>query len=253
MNKIYKIFFFSYYQIRSRYRRTMAGFIWVIANPIITFVVQALIFKSILKFDLANYPLFLLTGLIPWFFISQSLQSTPGCLIGSRELLLGFRISPIVIIGANVVDQFLSFITAFALIILYLVCSGMMDLTLAGGLLLFPSIFLLTCFVFLCTTIVSFWHVFYRDAQFVVQFLMNLAFYVTPIFYSRDLVEQKYQWIISVNFFVPFISMFQNSLYKVDFSLWLQSFVSSLAVVSVLAVMTYLSFRQKMKDFYINV
>lgn len=253
MAEIYKIFFFSYYQMRSRYRRTIAGFIWVTANPIITFIVQALIFKSILKFNMDDYPLFLLTGLIPWFFISQSLQNITSCLLTSREVLLGFKISPVVIIGAHIVDQFLSFLTAFAVISLYLVWIGTMDLTLGGGLLIIPSVLLLCSFVFLATTLVSFWHVFYRDVQFVVQFLMNLAFYVTPIFYSRDLVEQKYQWLISINFFVPFVSMFQNSLYRLNYELWFESFISAFGIVILLSIMVYLSFKNKMKDFYINV
>ena len=58
--------------MKSRYRRTFAGFIWVIMNPILVFLIQNFVFRNILNIKIDHYVLFLLGGLLPWIFISQT-------------------------------------------------------------------------------------------------------------------------------------------------------------------------------------
>lgn len=237
----------------SRYRRALAGFFWVIANPILTFVVQSLIFKSILKLEITNYPLFLLAGLMPWFFISQSLYVVTNSLVNSREVLLGFKIHPVVIVSSQVLDQFLSFLAAFLLTSLVVLKFNLSDTTLLQtGMTLF-NILVLCTFSLLVTNLLAFWHVFYRDVQFIVQFIMNLAFYLTPVFYPRDFLSEKYQWIISLNIFYPFIKIFQDSMYALNFESWTFYLLQCFLILFSLALIVYLSYKIKMKDFYINV
>jgi ABC-type polysaccharide/polyol phosphate export permease len=237
----------------ARYRRALAGFFWVIANPILTFVIQSLVFKSILKVEIYNYPTFLLAGLMPWFFISQSLYVVTNCLVNSREVLLGFKIHPIIIVSSQVLDQFVSFLAAFLLTALILLKYDFSNLIFLKLGMVFVSTFILCIFVLLITNLVAFWHVFYRDVQFIVQFIMNLAFYLTPIFYPRDILPQKYQWIISLNIFYPFIKMYQDSMYSLNVSSWTANLYICLMTIGSLVLLIHLSYKIKMKDFYINV
>ena len=156
--------------MRARYRKTWAGFIWVIASPVITFIVQAFIFKSILKLNISEYPFYLLTGLMPWFFISQSFNATTSCLVNARELLLGVRVNPLTIVGTQILDQFFNFLVVFFLILTFLFFTSSLNLNIVKILLLVPSVIMLFAFVFFSVFVLSFWHVFYRDIQFVVQF-----------------------------------------------------------------------------------
>ncbi len=251
--KIRLILVLAYFHMRSRYRKTWAGFIWVIASPILTFIVQALIFKSILKITIQDYPFFLLTGLMPWFFISQSFNSITSCLVNSRDMLLGVKIHPILIVGTQVIDQFFNFLVAFAVILVALFLSHSLDLSAAKILLILPSVLILFLFVFSSVSLLAFWHAFYRDIQFIVQFLMNLTFFITPIFYSGDLIAPKYQWIISINPFTPFVKIFQNSLYNYNLNEWLINFSKALVIVLIVFILTSLSYLKKQKEFYINV
>jgi ABC-type polysaccharide/polyol phosphate export permease len=108
-------------------------------------------------------------------------------------------------------------------------------------------------FVFLSVFVLSFWHVFYRDIQFVVQFVMNLAFFVTPIFYSISFVSEKYQWLFKFNIFIPFIRMFHDSLYSLNLNMWLVDFAQSAFIVIALAIIAVVSFKKKIREFYTYV
>lgn len=251
MIELKKAYYLTYFQMRARYRKTLAGFFWVIANPIVTFFVQALIFKHILKIEIPNYSLFLLSGLLPWFFINQSLNTSSSVLVNSRELLLSLKIHPLTIVGAQVFDQFINFIAAFLILVLF-------QLKFIEGVSLVPLLVLVNlitilAFTFSVCTLVSFWHVFYRDIQFVVQFIMGIIYFVTPIFYPRSLIPEQYQWIIELNPFYPFIQLFQTSLFQFDLDLWCMSFVKCLLIIGLIALASKMSLKFKMRDFYINV
>lgn len=236
----------------SRYRRAWAGFLWVIANPILTFTIQALIFKNILKIELENYPAFLVSGLLPWFFISQSLYVVTNALVTSREVLLGFKIHPFTIISSQVLDQFVSFSVAFLLIGSFTIKFGVHEPFLLKMILVLMSTITLCLFTVFITNLVAFWHVFYRDIQFIVQFAMNLAFYLTPIFYEAKSLG-PYQWILKFNFFYPFIQLYQSSLYTYNLTQWGHSFSLCAMTTSIVALLLHLSYRIKMKEFYIHV
>lgn len=239
--------------MRSRYRKTFAGFLWVIANPIINFCVQALVFQAVLKVNITHYPVFLVSGLMPWFFISQSVTSHASCLVNARELLLGFKLNPLTVVCSQVLDNFVNFLCSTFIVMLGILLVNHLSLSFLQLFIFFLNSLLLFGFVFLLTTIVSIFHVFYRDVQFVCSFLMNITFFTTPIFYLPESIPHEFQWIFKINFFYPFIRIFQSSLYELNLNSWGESFIISLGVVTLMGALVWISLKNKMKDFYINV
>lgn len=89
-------------------------------------------------------------------------------------------------------------------------------------LLFFVNSLVLLPFVFIITGIVSFLHVFYRDVQFVVSFIMNIAFFLTPIFYTINYIDPEYQWIFNLNIFLSnsLVALFQDSFHVLNLKAW---------------------------------
>ncbi len=239
--------------MRSRYRKTIIGFFWVIAGPILTFLVQSIIFKEIFHLNISNYPLFLLSGLLPWFFINQTLNSVTSCLVLSRDVLLAFKINPLIIVSAQVIDQFVSFLAAFFFIFIVTFTLSHDFFSILQIVILILNFLCLLYFVLALTNLLSFWHVFYRDVVFVTQFLMGLIFYLTPIFYTRDFFPIKYSWILNLNFFIPYIRIFQDSIYQWNIVSWVTNFIYSMMINIFITLLIYLSYKNKIKVFYINV
>src|SRR3954465_5069767 len=102
--------------LKSRYRRTIAGFLWVVLNPLIQFGVQSAIFRHVLKIQVNNYLIFLLSGLLPWIFITQSMDMCTSLFVTSGNVLKSFRLNPLVLLTAQLLDNLLNFLAAFLII-----------------------------------------------------------------------------------------------------------------------------------------
>ncbi len=254
INFLKQVYIMTNGQIKSRYRKTWAGFIWVISAPIVTYLVQSFIFQELFKFNIPQYPLYLMSGLLPWLFISQSVISHTSTLVVSRDVLLAFKLNPFVIVVSQVLDQFINFLVVF--IILFIV-------TLPSNLGLNEFVFkfffiiinfvIIFAFVSLLIFLLSFWHAFYRDIGFVMQFILGLMFYLTPIFYMPESFPQQFEFLLKLNIFLPFIKIFQYTLYDWSYALWAQNALLSLGYTLILGFLSYISFLRKKQDFYINV
>lgn len=200
-------------QIKSRYRNTFAGFIWVVLNPMLTFVVQAIIFKNILKIELQNYYIFLMSGIIPWIFLTNSISMSTNVIISNRQVLMSFTVSPWIFVLAQVFDNFINFLAAYLFLIGIFTPSLLLSINFLISLIFVSVIFF--CFVFFLCYILSVINVFFRDTQFVVSFAINLAYFVTPVFYPKSLLPLHLHYLIDLNIFyyaiLPFQIIFNNA------------------------------------------
>lgn len=233
--------------IKSRYRKTWAGFLWVILNPIMMFGVQSLVFRKFLKIDIPDYFLFLLGGLLPWIFFTQTVQMGTPVFVVQSQLLRSFKINHWVVLGSQVLDGFVNFIASFILIMLpfYL----MSDKNVLW-LLILPLAFIpLLIGTLSITVIMSVLNVFYRDINFVMGFIFSLLFFLTPIFYPREFVPPEYQWMITMNPIIYLIEPFRTIIHSGGaniISIMLQSF--GVAIGSTLLAMVV--WKRKKNEFY---
>jgi lipopolysaccharide transport system permease protein len=197
--------------LKVRYRKTVAGFLWVVLNPIILFGIQGLVFRKFLRLDVPNYGLFLLTGLLPWIFIAQTLEMCTSIFVTSGRLLKSYPVSPLVYLAAQVADCLINFACAFLLV---LVPVWLRNPGEPAGLLLLPLAFIPLLvgtlgFAWLLATA----QVFLRDTRFLVSFALGVAFFLTPVLYPAGFVPPQLAWIVWVNPFYKLIAPFRSALY----------------------------------------
>ena len=240
MNLIFRtIFYMTFAQMKARYRNTFAGFIWVILNPILMFAVHALIFKVILKIELENYPLFLLSGLIPWIFITSTLNMSINTLVARRELLQSFNVNPFILISSEVIDNAINFIATFALLMVYIIVFGS-GIPLTAFWLIIPFILLITSLFFI-VSFVAILQVFMRDSLYINQFINSIMYFLTPIFYPITLIPEQYRWLVEINPYYILIKPFQICLYNFEYTSFMYSIlnISLLAIAFCILLLTY--------------
>jgi lipopolysaccharide transport system permease protein len=234
--------------LKSRYRKTWAGFLWVILNPILMLGAQSLVFKKFMKIMIPNYFLFLLGGLLPWIFFTTTVQMGTPIFVVQSQLLRSFKINHWVVLCAQVLDGFINFLASFILIGLpvYLTLGESSFLWL---LLLPIALIPLLVGTISVTVILSVLNVFYRDINFVMGFIFSLLFFLTPIFYPREFVPANFQWMININPIIYFIEPFRVIIHKggagVTPILLLSFLMSGLMVL--LAVLIW---KRKKNEFY---
>lgn len=237
-------------QIKSRYRKTLAGFLWVTMNPVLTFSVQALIFHHILRIQIDRYYIYLLSGVLPWIFITSSIGMTVPIFVTQRSTLTAFQIKPWVLVLSTVLDNFINYLISYLILGLFIEPSaflGFISLTLFT-----LNSFILLCFTFFICLGLATLHVLFRDTQFVTQFVINLAYFVTPIFYPASLVPENFRFIIDLNLFYYFIKPFQNLLWNFDFSVYLSYLLQAFAALGVCIFLTFILWRKNRNALYLK-
>ena len=128
------------------------------------------------------------------------------------------------------------------------------DLSLLAGSKI-PAFLLMTLVLFITAFFLSFliatMNVFLRDIQFILSFAINLAFFITPIFYPKELIPSHLQWLITYNPFYILIKPFQDIFTNYD--VFLQDFALATALVTAVTLTTLIVWRRKKNDIYFNL
>ena len=237
--------------LKSRYRRTVAGFLWVLINPLVLFGVQSFIFSRVLKIETPNFPIFLLSGLIPWIFISQSCEMVTPVLTNSSQMIRAFPAHPLVYVASQLFDNALNFFLTF--LILLIPALAVSD-HFSHGLwfTIFPVITLVFGVLGL-TTLLAITQVFFRDTRFVISFALSVFFFLTPIFYPPSQLPENLQPLVRLNLFYVLIEPIRISIYAFQWQEFLFSWVRQLLVSAGLLAIAYFLWNKKSRKIYFNL
>ena len=185
---------------RQRYLGSYLGILWAFIQPAISIFIFWFVFEVGFKSKpVDNFPfiLWLICGMFPWFFISDSISSAANSIIESSFLVkkVVFRVEllPMVkIMSALVVHAFFVFVL-FAMFLAYGYGVSIYNLQM------FYYLFAMICLSLGISWLTSALTVFLRDIGQFVTMLLQLGFWGTPIFWSLKMIPQPYQVFLKLN------------------------------------------------------
>ena len=187
----------SWNEVRRRYKRTMLGPMWVTVSLVIFAVVLSFVWAGLWKMQVTEFLPFLLSGLLPWTMISAAIGESCVAFIANEGLMRSrqFPYSTLVyvVLARNVVilgHNLLGFVPVAALCG---VAFGWATLLLLPGLAL-----VLLNIAWICL-VVAIFCLRFRDFQPLVASLLQIAMFVTPIFWSADQLQGKRAVIVDAN------------------------------------------------------
>jgi lipopolysaccharide transport system permease protein len=189
-------------EIRIRYKNYLLGYVWSVANPLAFALVFYVAFHMIMKVPIENYALFLITGLFPWQWFSNSITVAPSTFLGNASLIKKIMFPRSVLVLAVVLHDGAHFVfslpvTAF-FILLY---GGYPSPAWLWGVPLLLVIQLMMTFglaLFVATV-----NLFFRDIERLVSVFMTFIFYFTPVLYSEKMIPEQYLPLIKYHPFAP--------------------------------------------------
>jgi lipopolysaccharide transport system permease protein len=224
--------------LKVRYKRSVLGMGWTLLNPLLQMVVYTLVFSTIMRVGVPGFPVFLLSGLLPWTLLSVSIMGSAHCLLNNQGLIRKVAVPqlvyPLAIVASKLVDLLLS-----------LVPFTVMAIALgrppnASWLYLLPALVLVTTLSVGMSLLFSSLTVFYRDMRHLLDIFMQVWFYLTPVLYPLEFLEKvPYPWMRTVllaNPATPVIRCFQRPLYEGQAPSLLHLGSAALSSVLVLAV-----------------
>lgn len=182
-------------ELKARYRGSVLGFLWTFLNPTLLMLVYALIFGVFMKQGMPNYTYFMFVGLLPWLWFSNTLGGGASTISDRRDLLTKVRFPAQVLPAAVVATNFVNYVLALPLMLGLGAFCGVLPTvhTLAFPLVIAAQMIFTIALLF----IVSALNVAFRDLQHIVNNILTLTFFATPIVYPVSTIEQAHapQWV----------------------------------------------------------
>jgi lipopolysaccharide transport system permease protein len=175
--------------LKVRYRHSVLGILWSLLNPLLMMLVFTLVFTVLMPAHaIPNFAVFVLSGLLPWNFFQGAVMGAASQVIGSGHLIKKVYFPREVLPLSSVLSNLVNFALGMIPLFLFLMISGIgitRHIVWLPLILLIQVIFTLGLGFFLST-----FSVFYRDTLMVLDVLLLGWFFLTPIFYPMEMVQQ---------------------------------------------------------------
>lgn len=233
-------------EIRGKYKGSFLGILWSFINPLLTVLVYAIVFPYILRVQEENYLIFLIVGVIPWnFFITVISQGTTTVVNNGNIIKKVFFPREILPISVGV-SALINFFISCIIIVAFCIGSG---IGIHKYIILLPIIAIIQFMFSLGITFaLSAVNVYVRDTEYIVNFIVTLLFYATPVIYSASMFQGKIATLLNLNPMTHIIEAYRSILYYLkwpDFT--------KLGIVAIISfgvmVLGYLIFRKLEKGF----
>ncbi|MBQ2658428.1 MAG: ABC transporter permease [Erysipelotrichaceae bacterium] len=195
---------------KSKYKRSVLGVFWSFLNPLLTMIVQFLVFSTFFKADTKNYPVYLLSGVVCFNFFKETTDMCLSSISGNANLINKVYIPKYIFPMAKTMSSTINL--GISLIPLLLV-SLLMGVTFHKSLLL--MFYFLACLIVFSLgfgLLLSAFMVFFRDIQFLWGVIVQIWQYATPIFYPAEIVPDRFRFIIRLNPLYHFIGNLRKCL-----------------------------------------
>ena len=185
--------------LRLRYRQTLFGVAWAVLQPLIAMGIFTGIFGSLTSIpsDGLPYPVFVLAGLVVWFFLLTAVSAAAESLIEHRDLVTRVwfprMLAPVAAVLAAGLDLLISLVLLAVAMIAYGVAPGLQLLTLPVWILV-ALLLALAAGVWLCAA-----NVLYRDVRYALAFLLQVWLFASPVVFPSSLVHGAWQLLFYLN------------------------------------------------------
>lgn len=192
----------------ARYRKSVLGVLWSLLNPLLIMLVMTLVFSYMFRFQIENFPVYLLSGQMIYGFFNESTTLAMGSVIGNEGIIKKVYVPKYIFPLARVLSSLVNLLFSFIAFLLVFTITGVpFRLTM----LLFP-LPILYAFVFSLgiAMLMSSLAVFFRDLTYLYGVMTLLLMYLTPIFYPVEFLPEFMIPIIGFNPIYHFVDYFRD-------------------------------------------
>jgi len=214
-------------ELKARYRGSVLGFLWSLANPLLLLAVYSFVFGVLFKPARSQgigdgpYALFIVSGLFPWVWLSTSTLEGSMSLIANsgliRKAVFPAEVLPMVVVLSNLVHLLL----AMPVVLAAMLATWLLTHAVGGAaVVMLPLVILLQLPMIAGLALgASALTVHFKDVRDMLANLLTLLFFLTPILYSIDFFTGQSRmmllmaWVVRLNPFTPFTRAYQDVLF----------------------------------------
>ncbi|HVP28113.1 MAG TPA: ABC transporter permease [Myxococcota bacterium] len=223
-------------ELELRYRGTSLGVLWSLANPLAFALVLHVAFRVVYRVPIAHYPVFILSALFPWQWLTTSIGAAPLLFFSNAPLLKKLRFPTSSLCLAVVLGDLVHFLATLPVLVALVLITGGGGLSarwLVGIPLLVAVQATLTLGIVL---VLASANVFFRDLDPLVRVVMSLLFYLTPVVYPVTLLPESLHFTLYLNPFAPLMVAWRSLVLEGAISPWIGVAAAQAALALTLAL-----------------
>lgn len=184
-------------EVKRKYARSYLGIVWSVLNPLMSMAVLSMIFSTMFKRSIENFPIYYLTGSIFWNLFSSATNSAMTALVDNKSLLMKVKLSKQTFVIARMLTALTNFgYTCVAYVFMLIIFRVRPN----PYMLLFPIVVVFTMlFSAGIGFMLSVLYIFFADIKYLYSVLLTLWMYLSAVFYPIDRLSPAMQWVIRKN------------------------------------------------------
>jgi lipopolysaccharide transport system permease protein len=249
----------SWRDVAVRYKQTYIGVAWAVLRPALTTLVFTVVFSKIAKLPAppgVPYALLVMAANLPWQFFATAMGEASNSLISNSNLISKVYFPRLIVPAGSVITSFVDFLITLGLMALLMLWYAFAP----DVRLLALPLFMLLAFgasfgigLWLCALNVK-----YRDFRYIVPFIVQFGFFLSPVGYLTTRVPAIWHWhgldiparlLYSLNPMVGVIDGFRWCLLRGQSPIELSSLLASILITAVLCTSGIWYFRKMERTF----
>lgn len=194
--------------IKIKYRRSVLGVLWTLLNPLCMMIILSVVFSSIFKFDIENFPLYVLSGQVIFNFFNDSTSTAMTSIVQNAPLIKKVYVPKYLFVLSRIFSSFINLLAAFSALILVMVATRVelhWTVILSVVPLLFLVMFSLGVGLLLSALTVKF-----RDIMHLYSVFTTALMYLMPVIYPISMLPSTIKKIVLLNPLTNILQMFRS-------------------------------------------
>lgn len=196
--------------IKIKYRKSVLGVLWTLLNPLLMMIVLTIVFSNLFKFDIENYPIYLLSGQLIFNFYNESTSNAMSAILGNSSLIKKIYVPKYLFVLSRILSSVVNLSASFLALILLMVAMRV-EFHWTIILFIFPVI-LLVIFSLGVSLLLAALVVKFRDIIHLYSVFTTALLYLTPVIYSITFLPEKIRMIVMLNPITNYVIMFRDAM-----------------------------------------
>ena len=197
--------------IKIKYRRSVLGVLWTLLNPLCMMVILSIVFSSIFKFDIENFPLYVLSGQVIFNFFNDATTNSMTAILNNASLIKKVYVPKYLFVFSRVVSSFINLMASFsALLIMMIVFRVELHWEM---ILSFIPLTMLVGFSLGIGLVLAALTVRFRDIMHLYAVFTTGLMYLTPVIYPMSILTETIEKIVMLNPITNYLIMFRDVIF----------------------------------------
>jgi len=236
--------------VKIKYRSSVLGVLWTLLNPLLMMTVLSIVFSNLFRFDIDNFPLYLLSGQVIFNFFNDATTNAMSAIVGNATLIKKVYVPKYMFVLSRIFSSFINLMASCAaLFVVMIVMRSKLHWTMILSVIPVLLLVLLALGIGLILSAIT---VKFRDVIHLYSVLMTVLMYLSPVIYPMSILPDWLYKLVMLNPVTNILLMFRDTiLYGTVFSL--QSFMVTLLETLLFVSAGIYVFHKNQDEFILNL